>query len=203
MNESLVQYIESEIIPLYAAFDRAHREDHARAVIGRALAMGRAYDIDEDMLYAAAACHDIGLAVDRKTHHLESGKAIRADRRLKEWFAADQIETIAQAAEDHRASATTPPRSIYGALVAEADRMIDPETIIRRTVQYGLEHYPQLTHEEHYARMMSHLHEKYGRGGYLHLWLEDSPNAARLEELRAMMTDEASMRTLFERFFRQ
>ncbi|MBQ4286068.1 MAG: HD domain-containing protein, partial [Bacteroidales bacterium] len=104
MNESLVQYIESEIIPLYAAFDRAHREDHARAVIERALAMGRAYDIDEDMLYAAAACHDIGLAVDRKTHHLESGKAIRADRRLKEWFTADQIETIAQAAEDHRAS---------------------------------------------------------------------------------------------------
>ena len=51
--------------------------------------------------------------------------------------------------------------------------------------------------------MMSHLHEKYGRGGYLHLWLEDSHNAARLEELRAMMTDEASMRTLFERFFRQ
>ena len=110
---------------------------------------------------------------------------------------------MADAAEDHRASAAREPRTIYGRIVAEADRFIDPETIIRRTVQYGLEHYPQLTHEEHYARMMSHLHEKYGRGGYLHLWLEDSPNAARLEELRAMMTDEASMRTLFERFFRQ
>ncbi len=201
MNESLVQYIESEIIPLYAAFDRAHREDHARAVIGRALAMGRAYDIDEDMLYAAAACHDIGLAVDRKTHHLESGKAIRADRRLKEWFTADQIETIAQAAEDHRASATTPPRSIYGALVAEADRMIDPETIIRRTVQFGLSHYPELDREGHWQRTLEHLQEKYAEGGYLHLLIPSSPNEEPLARLREIIRDEARLRAIFEKIY--
>ncbi len=201
MNESLVQYIESEIIPLYAAFDRAHREDHARAVIERALAMGRAYDIDEDMLYAAAAFHDIGLAVDRKTHHLESGKAIRADRRLKEWFAADQIETIAQAAEDHRASATTPPRSIYGALVAEADRMIDPETIIRRTVQFGLSHYPELDREGHWLRTLEHLQEKYAEGGYLHLLIPSSPNEEPLARLREIIRDKARLRTIFEKIY--
>ena len=201
MNESLVQYIESEIIPLYAAFDRAHREDHARAVIERALAMGRAYDIDEDMLYAAAAFHDIGLAVDRKTHHLESGKAIRADRRLKEWFAADQIETIAQAAEDHRASATTPPRSIYGALVAEADRMIDPETIIRRTVQFGLSHYPELDREGHWQRTLEHLQEKYAEGGYLHLLIPSSPNEEPLARLREIIRDKARLRTIFEKIY--
>ena len=128
MTPSLVEYIESEIIPRYASFDKAHREDHARTVIDRAMAMGEAYDIDENMLYAAAACHDLGLAVDRKTHHLESGRIIRADARLAEWFSPDQIETIAQAAEDHRASATTPPRSIYGCLVAEADRLIPSST---------------------------------------------------------------------------
>ena len=201
MNESLVQYIESEIIPLYAAFDRAHREDHARAVIERALAMGRAYDIDEDMLYAAAAFHDVGLAVDRKTHHLESGKAIRADRRLKEWFTADQIETIAQAAEDHRASATTPPRSIYGALVAEADRMIDPETIIRRTVQFGLSHYPELDREGHWQRTLEHLQEKYAEGGYLHLLIPSSPNEEPLARLREIIRDKARLRTIFEKIY--
>ena len=31
--ESLQKYIDTEIIPRYAAFDKAHREDHARAVI--------------------------------------------------------------------------------------------------------------------------------------------------------------------------
>lgn len=93
MTQSLVDYIESDIIPRYAAFDKAHREDHVRTVIERALAMGKSYDIDENMLYVAAACHDLGLAVDRKTHHLESGKIIRADDRLREWFSAGQIET--------------------------------------------------------------------------------------------------------------
>ena len=102
MTDTLIQYIETEIIPQYAAFDKAHQEDHARAVIARALEMGRNYPINEDMLYTAAACHDLGLAVDRKTHHLESGKIIRNNVKLREWFTADQIETIAQAAEDHR-----------------------------------------------------------------------------------------------------
>ena len=143
IRESLHNYIYQEVIPRYAAFDKAHREDHALTVIDRALSMGRQYDIDEEMLLTAAACHDLGLAVDRKTHHLESGRIIREDKRLSEWFSSGQIETIAQAAEDHRASAKTPPRSIYGRLVAEADRLIVPETILRRTVQFGLSNYPE------------------------------------------------------------
>ena len=201
MTPSLVRYIEDEVIPRYAAFDKAHREDHARAVIERALAMGRNYPVDEDMLYAAAACHDLGLAVDRKTHHLESGKIIRADRRLREWFTPEQVETIAQAAEDHRASATTPPRSLYGALVAEADRMIVPETIIRRTIQFGLSHYPELDKEGHWQRTLEHLHEKYAEGGYLHLLIPGSPNEEPLARLRAIIRDTERLRVLFESIF--
>jgi uncharacterized protein len=201
MNPSLVQYIESEVIPRYASFDKAHREDHARTVIDRALAMGESYDIDRDMLYAAAACHDLGLAVDRKTHHLESGRIIRADTRLREWFTEEQVETIAQAAEDHRASATTPPRSIYGCLVAEADRMIVPETIIRRTVQFGLAHYPELDREEHWRRTLEHLHEKYAEGGYLRLLIPGSPNEEPLERLRDIIRDEKLLRDIFEEVF--
>ena len=201
MNPELVQYIESEVIPRYAAFDKAHREDHARAVIERALAMGKNYEIKEDLLYTAAACHDLGLAVDRKTHHLESGKIIRADERLRQWFSPEEIETIAQAAEDHRASATTPPRSIYGSLVAEADRMIVPETIIRRTVQFGLSHYPELDKEGHWQRTLEHLHEKYAEGGYLHLLIPGSPNEEPLARLRTIIKDEAGLRILFEQIY--
>ena len=187
--ESLQQYIDTEIIPRYAAFDKAHREDHARAVIDRALAMGRSYDIDEGMLLTAAACHDLGLAVDRKTHHLESGRIIRADARLREWFSPEQIETIAEAAEDHRASAKALPRSIYGRLVAEADRMIVPETIVRRTVQFGLSNYPQFDKEGHWQRTLEHLHEKYAEGGYLHLLIPGSPNEEPLQRLRDLIRD--------------
>ena len=202
MRDSLVRYIETEIIPQYAAFDKAHREDHARAVIERALGMAEQYlQIDTEMLYTAAACHDLGLAVDRKTHHLESGRIIRSNERLREWFSLEQIEVIAQAAEDHRASAQTPPRSLYGCLVAEADRMIVPETIIRRTVQFGLSHYPELDKEGHWQRTLDHLHEKYAEGGYLHLLIPGSPNEKPLAELRRIIRDEARLREIFEEVY--
>lgn len=203
IRESLHRYIDEEIIPRYAAFDKAHREDHARSVMDRAMTMGKAYDIDEEMLLTAAACHDLGLAVDRKTHHLESGRIIREDVRLREWFSPEQVEVIAEAAEDHRASAQTPPRSIYGRLVAEADRMIDPLTIIRRTVQFGLSHYPELDWEGHWQRTLEHLHEKYAEGGYLHLLIPGSPNEAPLEALREIIRDEVRLRDIFESVYRE
>lgn len=202
IRSTLTLYIEDEVIPRYASFDMAHREDHARSVIARALAMAVQYpEIDTEMLYTAAACHDLGLSVDRKTHHLESGRIIRADARLREWFTPQQIEVIAQAAEDHRASATTPPRSLYGRLVAEADRLIVPETVIQRTIQFGLSHYPELDKEAHWLRTLDHLHEKYAEGGYLHLLIPGSPNEAPLEELRAIIRDEAKLRALFDRMY--
>lgn len=203
IRESLHRYIDEEIIPRYAAFDKAHREDHVRSVMDRAMTMGKAYDIDEEMLLTAAACHDLGLAVDRKTHHLESGRIIREDVRLREWFSPEQVEVIAEAAEDHRASAQTPPRSIYGRLVAEADRMIDPLTIIRRTVQFGLSHYPELDREGHWQRTLEHLHEKYAEGGYLHLLIPGSPNEAPLEALREIIRDEVRLRDIFESVYRE
>lgn len=200
--ETLRQYIENDVIPQYAAFDKAHREDHAHSVVERALTMAQNMsDVREDMLYTAAACHDLGLSVCRETHHLESGRIIRADAKLRQWFTSEEIETIAQAAEDHRASAKTPPRSIYGALVAEADRMIVPETIIRRTIQFGLSHYPELDREGHWERTLEHLHEKYAEGGYLKLLIKGSPNEEPLERLRAIIRDEKYLRTIFEQQF--
>lgn len=201
MNEHLKEYVENEVIPRYAFFDKAHREDHARSVIDEALRLAGFYDVDEDMVYAAAAFHDTGLIEGRETHHLVSGRIIREDPRLPEWFTPDQIETIAQAAEDHRASGTSDPRSIYGKIIAEADRDIIPLKILRRTVQYGLEHYPELSREEHWARFVGHLHEKYYYGGYLKLFIPESRNAAKLEELRQMIADETALRVLFDTVF--
>lgn len=203
MNERLKEYVENEVIPRYAFFDKAHREDHARSVIDEALRLAGFYDVDVDMVYAAAAFHDTGLIEGRETHHLVSGRIIREDPRLPEWFTPDQIETIAQAAEDHRASGTSDPRSIYGKIIAEADRDIIPLKILRRTVQYGLEHYPELSREDHWARFVDHLHEKYYYGGYLRLFIPESKNATSLEELRQIIRDETSLRETFDTLYDQ
>lgn len=211
MNQQLVEYIESEIIPRYAGFDEAHRVDHARTVIEESLKLARiagqagndkgtVNDINIDMVYAIAAYHDTGLCEGREKHHLVSGRIIREDGALRRWFTEDQIETMAQAAEDHRASSDHEPRSIYGRIVAEADRIIDGETIVRRTIQFGLSHYPELDRQQHWERMCAHLKEKYDYGGYLKLWIPGSSNAARLEEFRQNLRRPGWLQNLFDRY---
>lgn len=203
MDKSLVDYIESTIIPMYDGFDAGHGREHVNAVIAEALRLAGFYDVDADMVYAAAAFHDTGLCVDRKTHHLESGRIIREDKRLGEWFSADQIEVIAQAAEDHRASSDHEPRTIYGKIIAEADRQIIPESIILRTVQYGFKIYPELDKEGHWLRTCQHMAEKYDVGGYLKLWIPESRNADGLARLREIIHDKSCLRAMFEAAFNE
>ena len=201
IRPELKAYIEEEILPRYDAFDKGHQRDHALTVIRQALDLATYYDVDPELVYTAAAYHDTGLCEDRKTHHLVSGRIIRSDTRLREWFTPVQIETIAQAAEDHRASSDHAPRTIYGRLIAEADRQIVPETVIRRCIQYGLANYPELDKEGHWRRTVEHLEEKYAEGGYLQLWIPESPNATRLAALRAIIRDKQLLREFFERVF--
>ena len=211
------KYIYETIIPSYAGFDAAHREDHALAVINQSMKLLDTMQdwidgqedvdkewlvaVDRDMLKMAAACHDLGLINGRDRHHLDSGEIIRKDIKLRQWFNKEEIETIAQAAEDHRASGDREPRSIYGKLVAEADRLIDAETIIRRTIQFGFKHYPDLGREEHIARAIAHLKEKYGRGGYLKLWIPWSDNASALNALQDIIADDTAIRAVVERAY--
>lgn len=205
---ALREYVEQAVLPRYDAFDAAHRRDHALLVMSQSLKLvatlrQQGESVDVAMAWTIAAFHDTGMSEGRAIHHLASGRIIRHDTELRRWFSEEQIEVMAQAVEDHRASALEPPRSIYGRIVAEADRHIDPETIIRRTIQYGLEHYPALSRDEHYRRTVEHLREKYGPGGYLRLWFPHSPNAARLQQLHQLMADERALNELFDRLFTQ
>ena len=198
INQELKSYIEAEILPRYASFDKAHQLDHAQYVITESLLLAAHYNVNADMVYTIAAYHDTGLTQGRSVHHLASGQIIRTDGRLHTFFSDEEIEIMAQAAEDHRASADHAPRSIYGMIVAEADRCIDGPTIVLRTIQYGLSHYPELDKEAHYLRFKKHMDEKYAEGGYMKIWLPESANRARLEEFQKLLKDEKKTRILFE-----
>lgn len=203
MRTEIKSWIEECVIPRYDAFDKGHQRDHAEYVIETALALSKHYDVDEEMIAVAAACHDLGLVVDRANHHLESGRIIREMPELRNWFSDEQIETVAQAAEDHRASSKSAPRSIYGRIIAEADRQIIPDVVIRRAVQFGFKNYPGLDKEGHWARTVEHLEEKYAEGGYLKLWIPESANAGRLEELRETIRDKEALRKVFESVYKE
>lgn len=197
----LVEFIETQILPQYATFDKAHNMEHVTRVIRRSLELARKTGVDINMAYTIAAYHDLGLTGPRAIHHLTSGKILMADARLKRWFSADQLKMMKEAVEDHRASASRTPRSIYGKVVAEADRDIEPETVIRRTIQYGLANYPQLDHEGHWKRFMQHMDEKYSVNGYIRLWIQGSENERKLNELRQLIAEPAKMRPVFDRIF--
>ena len=198
LTAELIYLIEEEIMPRYENFDKAHDRRHAFTVMSQSLQLTKFYEVDVAMVYTIAAYHDLGLCEGRATHHIASARIVREDERLRQFFTPEQIETIADAVEDHRASNTYEPRTIYGKIIAEVDRIIEPETISTRTVQYGLSHYHTLTKEEHIERAIAHIKEKYGRGGYLKLWIPESPNAVRLEEFRKIIDNEVELRQRLE-----
>ncbi len=201
IDNELREYIEQHIIPLYDTFDGAHRRDHVTTVIRQSLTLAERLGAEGNMAYAIAAYHDTGLQYGRENHHTDSKRIILGDRTLRRWFSEEQIATMADAAEDHRASSKSEPRTIYGRIVAEADRLIEPHSIVRRTIQYTLANHPHLNREEGYERLVEHLHEKYDYGGYLRLWIEESENGERLEQLRQLIANKEALRSVYDKIY--
>ena len=198
---TLEQYIEQHILPQYDAFDGGHKRDHAQMVINESLKLAREQGVDERMAYTIAAYHDLGLRYDREKHHIHSGEILMADETLQQWFTEEQLQVMREAVEDHRASSKNPPRTIYGAIVAEADRQIDPTLAVYRTMAYSEKMFPEGDFETLYQRSKEHLLEKYAEGGYMHLWLNSERNVQNLEELRAIIRDEPRLRALCQEWY--
>ena len=203
MNQELKQYVETTIIPKYEMFDKAHNRTHVCTVIAESLILAKDYPLNTNMVYTIAAYHDLGLCKDRATHHLVSGEILENDKMLYRWFTEEEIRVMKEAVEDHRASTDHEPRSIYGKIVAEADRIIDPDITLRRTVQYGLKQNPAADKEWHYQRFHQHLMAKYAPGGYLKLWFPEGKNAEQLKKLQAIIADEGQLRQVFNRIFEE
>lgn len=198
MDIKLTAYIEGNVLPRYTTFDAAHGMDHVQGVISRSLSLAHLLDADERLAYVAAAYHDLGLVGGRENHHLLSGEIVMQDAFLASYFTSEELLLIKEAVEDHRASSSHPPRSIYGKIVAEADREIIPRVIVKRTILYGKSYEPFLDKEGQYERTRDHIVKKYGEGGYLKLWLPLKQNVEGLKTLRSYLKDETSFRHLFD-----
>lgn len=199
----LMEMIEKTVLPRYTEFDKAHNMSHVVGVIRRSLDIARRLGADLDMAYTVAAYHDLGLSGPRAIHHITSGKILQSDARLKRWFSTEQIKIMKEAVEDHRASSSHSPRSLYGKIVAEADRDLEPEHVFRRTIQYGLEHYPEKSKDEQWERFLDHMNNKYSPHGYIKLWLPQSPNKKHLDEIARLLENKVRLRETFERIFKE
>lgn len=201
INKEIKNYIETMIIPKYADFDKGHNLEHVKTVIEESLNLAKSCGVNLDYAYVIAAYHDLGLSDGREFHHIASGKIIEADMTLRQWFSPDEIKLMKEAVEDHRASSKNPPRSIYGKIVAEADRDINPLKIIKRTIQYSIAHSPSPDKEHHWNNLLNHMAEKYAEGGYMKLWFENSKNSERLKELRKIIANQNNLRNIFLKLY--
>lgn len=176
LNKDLVKHVEETVLPLYNKHDKGHDINHAREVIDSSILISGYLDkeTNKNMVFTIAAYHDIGLGYlddreeSRERHHELSGQIVREDNKLKEFFSDEQIEIIAEACEQHRASFEGTPNTIYGKVVADADRMssIDITSMIKRSYNYNIDRHPGDTPQERYQNVYEHLVDKYGPDGY-------------------------------------
>ncbi|MBQ6478938.1 MAG: tRNA (guanosine(37)-N1)-methyltransferase TrmD [Erysipelotrichaceae bacterium] len=184
IDPALKNYIDENILPQYKDYEESHGLSHIKTVIENSLELCKDLEADIDMVYTVAAYHDIGLRYGREDHETHSGRWLQEDKKLRNWFTEEEIRTMKEAVEDHRASRKERPRSIYGCIVAEADRDVDPKRVICRCVQYETAHYPEADEGEILEKIIGHIKEKYGENGYLKLWLPCRKNREGLAVLR-------------------
>ena len=201
VNLDIMSFVEQQILPRYNAFGRSHGLGHVQRVIKSSLQLASMIGADLNMSYVIAAYHDLGMEGPRAIHHITSGKILLADVRLRKWFSAEQIKIMKEAVEDHRASASREPRSIYGKIVAEADRDLEPEVVFTRAILFGIEHNPELNKEGQWARFNHHMEEKYSTNGYMRLWIPGSPNEKKLRDVRETIANKKQLREVFDKIY--
>ncbi len=191
INQKLKEYIEKEVFPEYDKNESGHGINHIKDVIKRSfeLVEENKLDVNMDMVYVIAAYHDIGHHIDSKTHEIISADIMSKDKNLSKFFTEEELKTIKEAIEDHRASAKEDPRSIYGRIVSSADRNNKVEDCLRRTYTYGKKLKPDATDEELFVRAYGVLQDKFGEDGYAKFYFKDSQYENFLMELRELLKD--------------
>ena len=196
MNEKLVKYIETNILPKYKS-GSGHDLDHIKYVIRRSLEFAKqAPEADPNICYTVAAYHDIGRLIDAGLHEKISAAVVRIDPNLKEFFTDEEIETIAEAVEDHRASSKHEPRSVYGRIVSSADRNNSVDETVKRAVECS----QGKDEDERIEEARQHVLEKYGKNGYAlsKMYFEDPEFEKACENIAKIASDFDTFKRKYE-----
>lgn len=160
------RYIQIAILPKYRNNAKSHNLTHIEYVINRSMRFAEGIPgINMDMVYTIAAYHDVGHSIDPKNHEMISAEILRKDKNLRKFFTEEQIEVMAQAVEDHRSSLKGVPRSIYGKIVASADRGTDLDYELVRTYLYRKKHFPDMTLDDIIKDSLPVIRNHFGRNG--------------------------------------
>ena len=201
MKEKLEEYIEKQIFPEYKKNEQGHGIKHIIDVIENSFRLKKKLNlqVDENMVYTIAAFHDIGHHINKDKHEIISAEIFEQDEKMKDFFNDEERKIIKEAIEDHRASSNHEPRSIYGKLIATADRVVlDVHDCIRRSYFYGKKNYPNLSLEKQKERIYEHLKDKFGENGYAKVYLKDERYEKSLKDLQKALSNKVTFMKLVD-----
>lgn len=153
----------------WAINDRAHRIEHFQAVEAAGLHINRVLGLgcDPVLIMAAAFFHDL-FAWSRHNHEWLSAEWVTTTD--YEFIAAledHEMQMVADACREHRASYDGEYSTHFSALIASADRGFpgDVQAMLKRSETY---HIDALKIDGEAARVgaIKHIKEKFGTGGY-------------------------------------
>ena len=192
INNDLIKYMEDNIFPIYDTFDKGHNLDHIFAVIERAINIYKSLNnpkIDINIVYAAAALHDIGVKVERKNHALHSSEFVLSCQDLRNFFTEEEITIIANACEDHSTSKGIVPRTIYGKIVCDADKDNDVNISLLRAYEFTKKYYPNFTEEQCLDNVYEQLYLKFGPEGKVKFYVGAPEQQEFLQTMQSLALD--------------
>lgn len=206
VRKEVLNYINDKIKPLYKTFDKAHNLSHFKFVTENCLNYAKALsdkgcDVDFELAYVVGALHDIGISKGREGHAKSSGELVRKDKELKTYFDTEIIELIAQAVEDHSSHLGYEPRSIYGKIVADADRNNTMYLVFSRPIKFGIKNEAFRTKEEQIDRVYDFVKEKFGRNGYVKYWLDIPETTKEQQKVWDLLDNETECKKYIEGLF--
>ena len=199
VNPELKKYIESNIFPEYEKNDQGHGILHIREVIRRGFALNSTLKLglDENMIYAITACHDVGKYIDHENHNFIAAKIFIENEDMKKFFTDGQRNIIKEAIEDHRSSLEDVPRSIYGKLVSSADRNTRIEIVFIRSFFVGKWRTPDENVEDFLDFTFKRLTKRYSKEKPENMFLEDETYKTFLKDMRNLLKDEVRFKNRY------
>ena len=194
INKKLKKYIDNKIMIKYKDNNYGgHGWEHIQDVIKRSFELIEKFslEVNPDLVYTIAAYHDIGYRQDPDNHEQVSSEIFMQDEMMKEFFNDEERTIIAEAIVDHRASLEYEARSIYGKIVSSADRAIDVDIMLKRSIAFQAEKHKSEnpTIEQVIEYSFKKLSSKYGNGGYAKMYFPDDKYKNYLEKMNKLFTD--------------
>lgn len=205
VNNDLKEYIENNIMPTYNLNDKGHNQSHVKFVFKRAIEISKNYDIDYNILYTCVMYHDIACHINREKHEILSAEIAYNDKFLNEFFSKEELITIKEAIEDHRASSNNIPRNIYGKILSSADRKVSIKNYFVSSLFFGQTDINKINIEEAINQSYNHAIKKFGKNGYAtnKFYVEDDRYKKFLNDLQSLIENKEEFYRLAKIVFKE